>query len=257
MTAQDLTPAELAEVQRFGLDKPEPFMQLEGQLNEDLYGLYRLPTRGVVGCYESAAKVINEAVADALAAVPAPTDPRDVAHIECDCVPNLGPSHCHLCGDRAGHPIPWTEAHPTEAGRVTIAVHSRKSGKTQQMIDRLLSTATERGIRVELVEPAPKAQDGEAREALGRIIWETSRADESTISATGANIVADAILTAGYRLPEPTVAVDWEYRCKLRSTDQTFEHPWVSVDADHHCGGVRQRRVKAGPWLPVSPEGGE
>ena len=24
-------------------------------------------------------------------------DPREYSHIECDCVPNLGPSHCHLC----------------------------------------------------------------------------------------------------------------------------------------------------------------
>lgn len=31
------------------------------------------------------------------------------AHIECDCVPNLGPSHCHACGEIAGHPVPWSE----------------------------------------------------------------------------------------------------------------------------------------------------
>lgn len=38
----------------------------------------------------------------------------------------------------------------------------------------------------------------ELREELGQIIWTTSRNDESTISATGANIVADAILAAGW-----------------------------------------------------------
>lgn len=32
------------------------------------------------------------------------------------------------------------------------------------------------------------------REQLGKVIWDTSRADEGTISATGANIIADAIL---------------------------------------------------------------
>jgi hypothetical protein len=32
------------------------------------------------------------------------------------------------------------------------------------------------------------------RDELAKTIWETSRADESTISATGANIVADALL---------------------------------------------------------------
>lgn len=35
-------------------------------------------------------------------------------------------------------------------------------------------------------------------EALGRIIWDTSRADESTISFAGANIVARAILTSDW-----------------------------------------------------------
>jgi hypothetical protein len=34
---------------------------------------------------------------------------------------------------------------------------------------------------------------------LGWIIWETSRADEGTISVTGADIVADAVRDAGYR----------------------------------------------------------
>lgn len=37
------------------------------------------------------------------------------------------------------------------------------------------------------------------RYELARVIWETSRGDEGTISATGANIVADAILAAGWR----------------------------------------------------------
>lgn len=32
------------------------------------------------------------------------------------------------------------------------------------------------------------------REDIAELIWNTSRADESTISATGANIIADAIL---------------------------------------------------------------
>jgi hypothetical protein len=35
-----------------------------------------------------------------------------------------------------------------------------------------------------------------AREALAEVIWSASRADEGTISATGANVVADAILTS-------------------------------------------------------------
>lgn len=43
------------------------------------------------------------------------------------------------------------------------------------------------------------------REALGRIVWVTSHADEGAISATGANIIADAILAAGWRPPVPAV----------------------------------------------------
>lgn len=34
--------------------------------------------------------------------------------------------------------------------------------------------------------------------ALARLIWHTSRADESTISATGANIVAAAVLASSW-----------------------------------------------------------
>lgn len=40
-----------------------------------------------------------------------------------------------------------------------------------------------------------------ARADLGKIIWEISHADERSISVTGANIVADAVLAAGYTKP--------------------------------------------------------
>ena len=50
---------------------------------------------------------------------------------------------------------------------------------------------------------------------------------------------------------------EWEYRCKLRSTNPDVEHEWVAVDAGHlDCSGVQERRRKAGPWEPV-PEGAE
>lgn len=32
------------------------------------------------------------------------------AHFECNCVPELGPPHCHACGEAAGRPVPWAEA---------------------------------------------------------------------------------------------------------------------------------------------------
>lgn len=43
-------------------------------------------------------------------------------HVECDCVPDLGPSHCHPCSEQAGREMPWTEAHPTaeSAGVETV-----------------------------------------------------------------------------------------------------------------------------------------
>jgi hypothetical protein len=46
------------------------------------------------------------------------------------------------------------------------------------------------------------------RHELGRLIWETSRTDEQSISATGANIVADAILAAGYSKPRTITTVE-------------------------------------------------
>lgn len=31
-------------------------------------------------------------------------------HFRCDCVPWLGPAHCHPCSDIAGHEVPWSES---------------------------------------------------------------------------------------------------------------------------------------------------
>ena len=45
---------------------------------------------------------------------PAPIgDPRETEHMTCDCVPHLGPPHCHMCAILAGREVPWDEAHPT------------------------------------------------------------------------------------------------------------------------------------------------
>lgn len=41
------------------------------------------------------------------AAVPdAATDAREYLHAKCDCVPDLGPAHCHLCS-ADGSPVEW------------------------------------------------------------------------------------------------------------------------------------------------------
>lgn len=52
------------------------------------------------------------------AAAAAGTDMREHLHAKCDCVPNLGPAHCHLCSNQQGSPVPW---HKCSAVREAIA----------------------------------------------------------------------------------------------------------------------------------------
>lgn len=33
----------------------------------------------------------------------------ELAHWECDCVPDIGPSHCHGCSDAVGHEVEWSK----------------------------------------------------------------------------------------------------------------------------------------------------
>lgn len=42
-------------------------------------------------------------------------DARDHLHAKCDCVPGLGPAHCHLCGDAQGSPVQWAECSAVRA----------------------------------------------------------------------------------------------------------------------------------------------
>lgn len=74
------------------------------------------------------------------------SDPRETEHIECDCVPDLGPSHCHLCGERAGHPVPWSEAHPGDHDELIARaeheaaypdVHPIRADTVEELIDAL------------------------------------------------------------------------------------------------------------------------
>jgi hypothetical protein len=30
-------------------------------------------------------------------------------HWECNCVPDLGPTHCHGCSEAEGHPVTWAD----------------------------------------------------------------------------------------------------------------------------------------------------
>lgn len=202
----------------------------------------------------------------------APTDPRDVAHIECDCVPNLGPSRCHLCSERAGHPIEWTEAHPVaaEADREAVisALRDTRCIATPRLERGFAKPVPEEAERMAdailpLIRPVPvpEAQNEEAREALGQIIWDTSRAGESTISATGANIVADAILAAGYRLSDEARA-EWATEYIVFSPESIL---YLGDDVDEarqiaaaYTGAVIQGHMTADTeWVPVPLEGGE
>ena len=87
------------------------------------------------------------------------------------------------------------------------------SSDENQMAKDVLATLAEEGWAVvreepnadisqeEPQEPQPWELPGypgepEAHEPWAKVIWETSRADEGTISATGANIVAKALLAA-------------------------------------------------------------
>jgi len=40
-------------------------------------------------------------------------DPRDYSHVRCDCVPDLGPAHCHLCSG-PGWNATWPCRHAEE-----------------------------------------------------------------------------------------------------------------------------------------------
>ena len=69
------------------------------------------------------------------------------------------------------------------------------------------------------------------REDIGKVIWETSRADEGSISATGANIVADAILAkftvlhpAPVTVPPTLDPEPWILETGWRSDEQAY-HP--------------------------------
>jgi len=94
---------------------------------------------------------------------------------------------------------------------------------------------------------------------LGEVIWRTSRADESTISVTGANIVAKAIL-ARFRLPVP-VEPEWEYFIErpMFAEDKWNEGLYASISAatkdmkPEYQMYRRTKAVPAGPWIPVAP----
>jgi hypothetical protein len=74
-------------------------------------------------------------------------------------------------------------------------------------------------------------------------IWKTSRADEGTISATGANIVARAVIriaddeTARLRRGAKTLGETIEKQCRM-VLDATGLHDWVDEEGDGDWGAI-------------------
>lgn len=117
---------------------------------------------------------------------------------------------------------------------------------------------------------AQRGTSEDPQDSLARLIWETSRDDEGTISATGANFVARAVLAAGFRRQGP-ITDEWEYGYELIESDTrivlTQGFPYDTPEGAMARGVVRAeeesdieetpihahaiRRRKAGPWEPV------
>ena len=83
-----------------------------------------------------------------------------------------------------------------------------------------------------------------AREArYAKAIWEASRADEGTISATGANIVARAVMAvaddeqAVLRRGARTLGEIIDKQCRM-VLDATGLHAWIDEDGDGDWGAV-------------------
>ena len=55
---------------------------------------------------DKVADVVKDLRANGLLSEGAPTDAREYLHAKCDCVPDLGPAHCHLCS-ADGSPVEW------------------------------------------------------------------------------------------------------------------------------------------------------
>ena len=49
-------------------------------------------------------------------------DPRNNTHMMCNCVPNLGPEHCHLCTREKGYEVNWMDC--PEAIRRRLAFYA-------------------------------------------------------------------------------------------------------------------------------------
>ena len=90
---------------------------------------------------------------------------------------------------------------------------------------------------------------------LAELIWNTSRADEGTISSAGSNIIARAIL-ARFRLPVP-IEPEWGLSDSMLDTfpEPHFTSREANVRRQQRKGhtAIKVVRREVTPWLPVEP----
>lgn len=86
----------------------------------------------------------------------------------------------------------------------------------------------------------------ESRDALAKAIWEASRADEGTISATGANHVADALIASGAVVTADTLADDGALVEAARQAIEDELIDWRDERRSMLCGNGFTVREKDG-----------
>jgi len=86
----------------------------------------------------------------------------------------------------------------------------------------------------------------ESRDALAKAIWEASRADEGTISATGANHVADALIASGAVVDADTLADDVALVESARKAIEDELIDWRDEGSFMICGNGFTVREKDG-----------
>lgn len=75
----------------------------------------------------------------------------------------------------------------------------------------------------------------------------------AVIESYAADLVIRLVDALEVRSHQPDES-DWEYQCKLGPLSDGQETSWIDVEPGHVCSGRMQRRRKAGPWEPVTPQ---
>lgn len=150
-------------------------------------GQIKLPPAGFDRKIGESLNILIKA-AEQLLATKERVDPRDEAHIACDCVPELGPAHCHLCGKREGGPVPWarcvtrmvTQEMVLEAAEAALVPKMNGRGYTAEIRAALVSALNE---PVDLEWEPAKWHELQADDADGNPTGDTIRLkwDDGTV----------------------------------------------------------------------------